>query len=125
MENDGFENELATCYISDGILIYRYREGAVINLRNAIRIVAERLELQDGRSLAVFCDISGIADSDKAGRDYLAQYGSVLTKAVALYTESHLLQIMTCFYLRVSKPQVPTMIFTDERQARLFLSRYI
>ena len=125
METEGFENEFAFFYISSGILFYRYKQGVVINLAAAKRIVADRLEIQNERSFAVLCDISGVSDSDKPGRDYLAQYGSVLTNAVALLTSSKLLLVMTTFYLRVSKPQVPTRIFTDRLLAIEFLSGYL
>lgn len=125
METESFENEFAFFYISDSILFYSYKQGVVINLAAAKRIVADRLEMQNERSFAVLCDISGVSDSDKPGRDYLAQYGSVLTNAVALLTNSKLLLVMTTFYLRVSKPQVPTRIFTDRSLAIEFLSGYL
>jgi hypothetical protein len=73
----------------------------------------------------IFCDIRGIVDSDKAARDYLAQSGSILTKAVSLVGHQSVSLSMTSFYLKICKPSVPTKIFTDEAAALVFLEKYV
>jgi hypothetical protein len=119
-----YENEYAQFWIKDGILFFEYRPDVVIDLTIAHRIVADRIQMQNEKSYPVLCDIRGVLDSDKAARDYLAQSGSVLAKAVSIVTNQSVSLIMTSFYLKICKPSVPTTIFTDESLALAFLETY-
>ncbi|RTZ02734.1 hypothetical protein EKL98_12810 [Flavobacterium bomense] len=119
-----YENEYAQFWIMDGILFFEYRPNVVIDLTIAHRIVADRIQMQKEKSYPVLCDIRGVVDSDKAARDYLAQSGSVLAKAVSIVTNQSVSLIMTSFYLKICKPSVPTKIFTDDSSALAFLETY-
>nr|WP_315199889.1 hypothetical protein [uncultured Flavobacterium sp.] len=119
-----YENEYAQFWIKDGILFFEYRPNVVIDLTIAHRIVADRIQMQNEKSYPVLCDIRGVVDSDKAARDYLAQSGSVLAKAVSIVTNQSVSLIMTSFYLKICKPSVPTKIFTDDSSALAFLETY-
>jgi hypothetical protein len=119
-----YENEYAQFWITDGILYFKYRPNVVIDLTVAYRIVADRIQMQNEKSYPILCDIRGVVDSDKAARDYLAQSGSVLAKAVGIVTNQNVSLIMTSFYLKICKPSVPTTIFTDESLALAFLETY-
>ena len=119
-----YENEYAQFWIKDGILFFEYRPNVVIDLTIAHRIVADRIQMQNEKSYPVLCDIRGVVDSDKAARDYLAQSGSVLAKAVSIVTNLSVSLIMTSFYLKICKPSVPTKIFTDDSSALAFLETY-
>jgi hypothetical protein len=121
---DYYENEYAQFWIKDGILFFKYKQSIVIDLSIAHQIVADRIQMQNEKSYPVLCDIRGVVDSDKAARDYLAQSGSVLSKAVGIVTNQSVSVIMTSFYLKISKPSVPTKIFTDESSALVFLETY-
>jgi hypothetical protein len=122
---DYFENEFALFWISGNILFFEYKPGVVINFAAAQRIVADRIQMQRGKAYPVLCDVGGIADSDKAGRDYLAQYGSVLTKAVSIVAQQTISIVMISFYLKISKPQVPTKVFRDKPAALEFLKAFV
>jgi hypothetical protein len=119
-----YENEYAQFWITDGILYFKYRPNVVIDLAVAHRIVADRIQMQNEKSYPILCDIRGVVDSDKAARDYLAQSGSILAKAVGIVTNQSVSLIMTSFYLKICKPSVPTTIFTDESLALAFLKTY-
>ena len=119
-----YENEYAQFWIKDDILFFEYRPNVVIDLTIAHRIVADRIQMQNEKSYPVLCDIRGVVDSDKAARDYLAQSGSVLAKAVSIVTNQSVSLIMTSFYLKICKPSVPTKIFTDDSSALAFLEAY-
>lgn len=120
-----FENEFAVFRISGGLLFFEYKPAVVIDLAAAQRIVADRIQMQNERAYPVLCDIKGIADSDKASRDYLAQHGSVLTKAVSIVAHRNISILMISFYLKISKPQVPTRVFTNKSAALEFLKTFI
>ena len=119
------DNEFAQFWIHNEILFFKYKPNVVINLTAAQRIVADRIQLQNEMAYPIFCDIRGIVDSDKAARDYLAQSGSILTKAVSLVGHQSVSLSMTSFYLKICKPSVPTKIFTDESAALVFLEKYV
>ena len=123
--DDYFENEFALFWISESILFFEYKPDVVINLVAAQRIVADRMQMQNEKAYPVLCDIRGIADSDKAARDYLAQHGSIMTKAVSILANQRVSIVMISFYLKISKPQVPTKVFTDKTKALEFLKTFV
>jgi hypothetical protein len=127
MYNSYYENEFAIFWIENNILFFEYKPDIIIDLAAAQQIVADRLRLQNEKAYPILCDIRGIVDSDKAARDYLAQYGSVLTKAVGIiFTDRKSLSLlMITFYLRINKPQVPTKVFTDKTTALEFLKTFV
>jgi len=119
-----FENEYARFSIIKGILFFEYKAGLSINLEVARQVVADRIHFQKEKAYPIFCDSNGLVAMDKAGRDYLAQYGSMLAKAVALYSNDNVARVLSYFYLMVSKPEVPTKRFTDKDAALQFLEKY-
>ena len=119
-----FENEYAHFWIRNSILFFEYKPNVVIDLIVAQRIVADRIQIQNEKAYPILCDIRGVVDSNKAARDYLAQSGSVLTKAVSLLGHQSISLIITSFYLKIGKPSVPTKLFTDESAALAFLEAY-
>ncbi|MFV5692922.1 hypothetical protein ACM55K_12920 [Flavobacterium sp. LT1R49] len=120
-----FENEFAIFWISEQMLFFEYKPDVVIDLAAAQLVVADRIQMQKEKAYPVLCDIRGIADSDKAARDYLAQHGSLLTKAVGVVAHRSMSILMISFYLKISKPQVPTRVFTDKSAALEFLKAFV
>lgn len=118
------ENDFAEFWLHEGILYFIYKNGSVIHLEAAKKIVAERLKLQQGVAYPVFCDLRGIRDSDKAARDYLAREGSELVKAVGALVESPVTKVMLNFYLKIDRPRTPTQMFTSQDDALLYLRAY-
>ncbi|MEL1240353.1 DUF7793 family protein [Flavobacterium flavipallidum] len=123
--HDFYENEYAQFWIADSILYFKYKENTTIDLKVAQRVVADRIHFQNEISFPVLCDVRGVVGTKKAGRDYLAHRGSVLTKAVALLVHENVLHMISSFYLQISKPSVPTKIFTKEEEAILYLKSFI
>lgn len=123
--HDFYENEYAKFWIEDGILIFKYSPGIAIDLDIAMRVVADRIALQNERHLPVLCDSRGVASTDKPSRDYLANSGSLLAKAVALLVGENVSMMVSSFYLEISRPAVPTKIFTTQEEALAFLSEYL
>jgi hypothetical protein len=125
MIEDYFENEFARFWICNQILFFEYKDKVVIDLAAAQCIVVDRVRVQKEVAYPVFCDARGIISIDKEARDYLAQSGSILTKAVSLLVYQSVSFSMSSFYLKISKPRVPTRMFTDKTAALAFLSNYI
>lgn len=122
---DSIENKFALYTLNGGLLHIRYYKDIVINHEAAIRIVADRLKLQNGISYPALCDIRGVEEVDKPGRDYLAREGSILLKAVAFIVGDPMSDILSYFYLRTTKPSIPTKAFQEMEDAKLFLEKYI
>lgn len=118
------ENKYAQFWISDGILFFIYKPHSVIDMKAAKEIVRDRLNLQNEKAYPVLCDLRLVKTSEKPARDYLARQGSVLTKAVALLIEKPYSGAMTELFLKTSKPNTPTQIFTSKVQALEFLKAF-
>ena len=117
-------NEYATYQIIDGILHIDYHKDVVLDLPAAVYIVKDRLSIQEGRFMPVLCDIRYIQAINKAARGYLSIEGSVLVKAVAFLIDSPVSEVLSEFYLRTSKPPIPTESFTTKNEALRFLSDF-
>lgn len=122
--NDLYENPYATFWIAEGILFFIYKPHVVINLQVAQQVVADRVRFQNEKAFPVLCDIRGIIGTEKAGRDYLAQYGSALTKAVAIWAHQKVLNTISNFYLSISKLSTPTKLFTNKMEALNYLNQF-
>ncbi|MGJ8550702.1 hypothetical protein HSX10_16365 [Winogradskyella undariae] len=118
------ENEYATYNIVNGILYVTYRKDVILDLPAAVYVVKDRLSLHEGLFLPVLCDVRQIKEINKAARVYLAIEGSTLIKAVAFIVESPVSDMLSKFYLRTSKPPIPTEAFTTMEQALIFLNQY-
>lgn len=123
--HDFYENEFARFWIANGILFFEYKPKTILNFRVAKSVVADRILFQNEKAYPIFCDVRGVIDTEKAGRDYLAKSGSLLTKAVGLLADEEVILTISNFYLQVSKPAVPTQIFTKKEDALLFLKGYL
>ncbi|UGU17339.1 hypothetical protein LS482_05570 [Sinomicrobium kalidii] len=120
-----FENEYAKFWVDQNILFYVYKTDIIVNLEAAKKIVADRIAFQKEKSYPVFCDIRGIKDVNKTARDYLAIEGSTLTKAVSILVDPPISRAILDFYLKMSKPLIPTEVFTERHEAIQFLTPYI
>lgn len=123
--HDFYENDYAKFWIQDGILFFEYKPSTTIDLQVAKRVVTDRIHFQNERFYPVLCDARGIVTTDKAGRDYLAQSGSILTQAVGLVVQESILLTISTFYLEINKPSVPTQIFTKEADALTYLKTFV
>tara|TARA_R110001583_G_scaffold192614_1_gene359338 strand:- start:51774 stop:52163 length:390 start_codon:yes stop_codon:yes gene_type:complete len=123
--HDSYENDYARFWFAEHILFIEYKPKTTISLKVAKRVVADRILLQNGKPYPVLCDIRGIIDSEKAGRDYLAQSGSLLITAAALIIHEQVSLTISNFYLHISKPTVPTKLFTTRQEALIYLKSFL
>ena len=123
--HDFYENNFARFWITDGILFFEYKPDTTIDLMVAECVVTDRIQFQNEKTYPILCDIRGVVATEKAGRDYLAQAGSILTLAVALIVHEKVSLIISTFYVEISKPSVPTQIFTKEDEALAYLKGFV
>jgi hypothetical protein len=106
-----------------GIVFWRYREGAVVELTEAeeeVKVVGELVkEYLDGRSLLLI-DIRLIASISRDARRLFASdevsntYG---VRALALILGSPVSTFIGNFWQAINRPPHPTRLFTDEAKA--------
>jgi hypothetical protein len=118
------ENEYASYRLVEGILYVSYHKDVILDLPAAVYIVKDRLSIHEGRYFPVLCDIRQIKEINKAARTYLSIEGSILIKAVAFITESPVSEILSEFYMRTSKPPIPTQSFNNMEEALRFLNKF-
>lgn len=118
------ENDYAKYDLVDGILHITYRKDVILDLPAAVYIVKERLSIHEGQFLPVLCDIRQIKEINKAARAYFSIEGSTLIKAVAFIVESPVSKMLSKFYLKTSKPPIPTEAFNTKEQALTFLNLF-
>lgn len=119
------ETRFSRFWVSEGILYFVYKPIVYLDYTTAKTIVRERLLFQRETAYPILCDTSGIADSEKSARDYLANDGSALAKAVAIVDYRKVSKILLRFYLMKNKPSTPTKIFRTKAQAIEFLTPYV
>lgn len=126
VENEGYwENEFISFEIKNGILIGRYKEKLVIDLELAKKIVDFRLEVTNGKSYPAVAYPNQIKYVDKEARNYFfTQKGIEGLEAIAVMCKDMVSKIMLNFVLEYSKPKKPTKMFTDEKEALLWLEQF-
>lgn len=82
----------------------------------------------DNKPITALVDITGLKKSPKKEvRDYLASNDEIIEKsnASAILTGSNLTKIMGNIFMKFSRPQYPTKLFTDEEKALEWLKKMI
>lgn len=118
------DDKYAKMWNDDGIVFFVYKPVRCIDLTIAKEVVLQRLKLQNGMDYPVLCDLRAVQGADKAARDYLANQGSLLTKAQAFLVESNYTLNILTMYLRTAAVNTTIQIFEDENQALAFLNQF-
>ncbi|WP_303319144.1 hypothetical protein Q4Q34_03695 [Flavivirga abyssicola] len=118
------ENEYAKFWIEENILYTTYKNGVSLDEPAAMKIVEDRLSLQQGKSFLMLTDVRGIKSTDRSARNYFAMEGSVLVKAAALLVNSPLENILSQFFIKANNPAFIIETFADKEEALEFLNNY-
>ena len=112
--------------IIDDILYGVFFTGITIDLDIAKEIVKTRLEYTDYIPYPMFIHDSGVVSMNKEARDYFSEKdgGMQGTVAAALLLKSVYSEFLGNFFLRITKPDMPTKIFTDEKKALEWLQQF-
>ncbi|MDN3594387.1 DUF7793 family protein [Zunongwangia endophytica] len=123
MDRSG-KKRVAKIWIDDGILYFEYHPNTVLSLEKAQQTVKYRLSIQKDKYYPICCDTSGLVDSHKMARDYLAREGSILASAVAYIAPDDYSYKMISFFIRNSKPRIPSKVFRHKFAALNFLRAF-
>jgi hypothetical protein len=103
--------------IKDDILYVVYLPGAVITIDIAKDIVKQRIEYTGGHPYMMLITGEGMRAMNKEARDYLSSDGIVGVIAGALLVNSVYTEFFGNFFLRITQPEIPAKLFTDEKKA--------
>ncbi|MDD7888264.1 hypothetical protein [Flavivirga sp. 57AJ16] len=119
---DYIENGYAKYWIEKDILFIVYKKGISLDRSAAIKVVEDRLAIQQGRAFLIFCDVRGIKSANKDARSYFAVEGSVLIKAVAFLSNSPLDNTLSDFFIKINNPTITPKLFSKKEDAIEFLN---
>lgn len=108
----------------DGILEFRYHDGAYIRLEDARSLIRAALELVGERApLPTIVYIGQVHGSTRDSRDYMARSdeNQRLSSRVALIVSSRAGRMLVNLLFALSPPVIPTRAFTDDRAAMTWL----
>jgi len=122
------QKKLDTPYVylelEDDLLIGYYKKDKKIDLAAAKQIVEDRLEFTGGHPVLILAINLGVRNMTKEARDYLATEGVKSVIAGAIITGSPVGSFIGNWYLSISKPLIPSRIFTRKEAAIKWLLQF-
>lgn len=123
--NTKFEGKYIDLELVDGILIGTYKKNIKINLEVAKEIVYTRLNFTNQVPYPAMVVNQGVISMDKAARDFLSSAAGVEgILAGAIIIDSVFTSYLGNFYLQVSRPKIPSRIFTSKSDAMQWLQQF-
>ena len=108
---------------ADGIARIRYKAGAIVTGDVARKTVRELIALTTGKRIVLVADIRQMKSITREARVIYSNAADAYS-ALALLASSLSTQVIANFFIGLSRPKVPTQMFTDEEKAPTWLRRY-
>jgi hypothetical protein len=110
----------------DGIARVIHVPGADVTLESAHETMAAYLKLNKGKRRPLFVDTKSMKSLEREARKYYAgEEAAKVACAVALIVDTPVSRVLGNFYLGISKPHLPTRLFSLEAEALEWLKGYI
>jgi hypothetical protein len=122
MKEDLCESAYVTTWLENGVIHFVYKPNLMIDLAIAKSTVQTRLGVTKGIPRPILADIKGMKRVNDEARDYLAsEEACQLIISLAVMTNTPIQNLFANFYLKFSKPKMPTQLFTDKAKALRWL----
>ncbi len=109
--------ELVTVELVDGIILCVLKSETV-DLSIAKMAVAHRVKMFGDKDYPILVSTKNVKHITKEARDYLASKdGCNKVKAGAIIVDSIVMSVIANFFLQISKPLVPSKLFTNRERA--------
>lgn len=119
------DSEYSKFELQNGILIGTWKKS-FIDLNTAKKTINDRLMVSNGRKYPVLVKIKSIRESTKEARVFLASEKACEGLiAGAICVDSALENMVATIFIYMSKPVVPTKIFTNETKAKEWLGQFV
>ena len=120
-----FEGEIATYWIDDdGVLVSLSKSPrrTVENIRGNIQLVNR---ITNNRKLPLLIYLSPSPIPDKETRKFVNEQLPHLYKAMAMVSKPGLASFIMNFLFRFKPPPIPMKNFTDDKEAKLWLTQFV
>lgn len=117
MKENFIKNEYIEFWKEDGILFSRFQEGMEVDVERMKEAVKLREEISSGANQYWLYDITRVKFITKEARDYADQYGQNYLYAVAVLVNSHITKFIFNTYIKLKKPIMPFIVFTNKEKA--------
>lgn len=125
MKETLLDNDCLKIELENFILIGTFK-SEFVDINIAHETTNYRLEIQKDKSYPLLSNIKAVKNSTKSARDFLAsEEGCKAVVAAAVLIDSPISSMIGNFFIRVSKPLRPTKIFTNEKEAKKWLSQFV
>lgn len=111
-------------FTDEGILEYRYTPGAIVDLDFARAVINDARELLgDDAPVPSLVEPGNVKELTREARTFFAESpeNQAVSTHVALMVESPATRIIGNVFMKVSKPRIPTKLFTNREAARAWL----
>lgn len=124
MKNSFSDNEYSKFWINDNIIFCEYTTEDV-DLNVAKIVTNSRLIFTKGKDYPALIDYTKVKSTTKEARDFFASKEAIQHfKALAVLINSPLGTMIFNFYYKISKPPLPTKVFTEEKEALEWLYKF-
>lgn len=117
MKENFIKNEYIEFWKEDGILFSRFQEGMEVDVERMKEAVKLREEISSGANQYWLYDITRVKFITKEARDYADKYGQNYLHAVAVLVNSHITKFIFNTYIKLKKPIMPFIVFTNKEKA--------
>ena len=110
----------------DGIIHIHIKEGAEMEIADAIQIIKATGKIGNKKKFPVLIDCGEFASVDKEVRIFSAsKEANIYTDADAIAYHSFAHKLVSYFYISHNKPEIPTKVFSDNGAAILLLKTFL
>ncbi|HTG66261.1 MAG TPA: hypothetical protein VL859_07795 [Flavobacterium sp.] len=117
MEENSVKNDYIEFWLENGIMFSRFREGVEVDLERMKGVVRLREEISNGENQYWLYDLGNVKFITKEARDYADKYGQNYLKSVAVLVNSHITKYVYNTYIKLKKPIMPFLVFTNREKA--------
>ncbi len=119
------QTKVADIFYNDKILNIKFRKGKSIELDEAKEVYHACDKIAGNEIHANLIDSREIQFMTDESRKYFAAQDKSSVVAIALLATNRIQITLANFYLKFSKPKIPTKLFNSEPEARKWLSEKI
>ena len=110
----------------DGIVRIKHLPGAEMTLEDAKETMSAFLKITKGKICPIYCDTTQQKAMTREARNYYAsEEAAKVASAVAIIVGTPVSRVLGNFYIGLSRPLIPSRIFTSEEEALDWLKGFL
>ena len=121
-----FEFPTSTMWFDEyGILCSIAKKVPIQTVEEAKKSLEDFIKITGGKKVCLLSDSTNSPPADKEMRDYVAEVLPKIVKAVAIISRSAVGKMAANLFFSLKKQPYPVRMFTDETEAKKWLSQYL